>query len=280
MIRIPHFLMILIKLVVRLLNNLGILGWPLIRTFSPQIHEILFNLADVRGSYSLIKQESIDKDKITQINQDFLGYNITIPHKEKILSLDKSAILSKSVQEIGACNTVLNKNSKMYLFNTDFSGFKTFLDLIDHKFDKKSVLILGSGGSSKALAYCLKLLNVNYYIASRIIKNNTISYDDITELKSEIGMVINTTPIGMPPYQNDRLPIKWKELVNLKTVINLGYGSKNTFFDNFDESILRYDGLGMLICQAIESFNIWTSAELSTSSIYGEVLNKLEGRDD
>ena len=123
-------------------------------------------------------------------------------------------------------------------------------------------------------------MNVNYYIASRIIKNNTISYDDITELKSEIGMVINTTPIGMPPYQNDRLPIKWKELVNLKTVINLGYGSKNTFFDNFDESILRYDGLGMLICQAIESFNIWTSAELSTSSIYGEVLNKLEGRDD
>ena len=44
MIRIPHFLMILIKLVVRLLNNLGILGWPLIRTFSPQIHEILFNI--------------------------------------------------------------------------------------------------------------------------------------------------------------------------------------------------------------------------------------------
>ena len=84
----------------------------------------------------------------------------------------------------------------------------------------------------------------------------------------------------MPPYQNAELPIDWSELINLKTVINLGYGSQNTFLNNFDDSILKYDGLGMLICQAIESFNIWTSAALSTSSIYGEVLDKLEGKDD
>tara|TARA_B100001094_G_scaffold125435_1_gene121407 strand:+ start:434 stop:1231 length:798 start_codon:yes stop_codon:yes gene_type:complete len=265
---------------VRLLNKLGILGWPLTKTFSPQIHKLLFDLTGLTGSYSLIKKEEINQQTISEINKDFLGYNITIPHKEKILLLDDTAIPSESVLEIGACNTVLNKNSKMYLHNTDFSGFKIYLDLVDFNFNKKAVLILGSGGSSRAIAYSLKLLNIKYHIVSRSNNENTISYKDISKLDSDIGTVINTTPIGMPPYQNAELPIDWSELINLKTVINLGYGSQNTFLNNFDDSILKYDGLGMLICQAIESFNIWTSAALSTSSIYGEVLDKLEGKDD
>ena len=280
MIHTPHSLMTLSILAVRLLNKLGILGWPLTKTFSPQIHKILFDLTGLKGSYSLIKKEEINQQTISEINKDFLGYNITIPHKEKILLLDDTAMPSESVLEIGACNTVLNKNSKMYLHNTDFSGFKIYLDLVDFNFNKKAVLILGSGGSSRAIAYSLKLLNIKYHIVSRSNNENTISYKDISKLDSDIGTVINTTPIGMPPYQNAELPIDWSELINLKTVINLGYGSQNTFLNNFDDSILKYDGLGMLICQAIESFNIWTSAALSTSSIYGEVLDKLEGKDD
>ena len=276
----PHSSMILSILVVRLLNKFGLLGWPLTKTFSPRIHELLFDLTGLTGTYSLIKKEEINQQSIVEINKDFLGYNITIPHKEKILHLDDTAIPSESVLEIGACNTVLNKNSKMYLYNTDFSGFKTYLDLVDFNFDKKSVLILGSGGSSRAIAYSLTLLKIKYHIVSRSDNDNTVSYNDISKLSSDIGTVINTTPIGMPPYQNAELPIEWKELINLKTVINLGYGSQNTFLNNFDDSILKYDGLGMLICQAIESFNIWTSAALSTSSIYGEVLDKLEGKDD
>ena len=259
------------------MNKFGVLGWPLTNTFSPQIHELLFVHTGIKGSYSSIREENINQETILKINQGFHGYNITIPHKEKILNLDDTAILSKSVLEIGACNTVLIKNSRMHLFNTDFSGFMDFLDLIDHNFNKKEVLILGSGGSSKAIAYSLKLLNVKYHIVSRSLRDNTISYNDVPNLSSKIGMVINTTPVGMPPYENAELPIKWHELINLQTVINLGYGPENTFLNYFDDSILKYDGLGMLICQAIESFNIWTSAAVSTSSIYGEVLNKLEG---
>ena len=156
----PHSSMILSILVVRLLNKFGLLGWPLTKTFSPRIHELLFDLTGLTGTYSLIKKEEINRQSIVEINKDFLGYNITIPHKEKILHLDDTAIPSESVLEIGACNTVLNKNSKMYLYNTDFSGFKTYLDLVDFNFDKKSVLILGSGGSSRAIAYSLTLLSL------------------------------------------------------------------------------------------------------------------------
>lgn len=262
------------------MNKLGILGWPLTTTYSPLIHNKLFELSGLEGSYQIIKQEEINSQIILEINNDLLGYNITIPHKEKIIYLQKSAILSSSVKDIGACNTVLNRNSKIYLFNTDFSGFKTFLDLIQYDFGKKSVLILGSGGSAKAIAYTLKLQNINYFIASRHSNENTISYNEIVKIGSDIDLVINTTPVGMPPFNHGELPIKWNNLPNIKTVINLGYGSKNTFLNQFEDSIAKYDGLGMLVCQAIESFNIWTSAGLNTSRIYGEVIKELENIDD
>ena len=184
------------------MNKFGVLGWPLTNTFSPQIHELLFVHTGIKGSYSTIREENINQETILKLNQGFHGYNITIPHKEKILNLDDTAILSKSVLEIGACNTVLIKNSRMYLFNTDFSGFRDFLDMIDHNFNNKEVLILGSGGSSKAIAYSLKLLNIKYHIVSRSLRENTISYNDVPNLSPKIGMVINTTPVGMPPYEN------------------------------------------------------------------------------
>ena len=107
MIHTPHSLMTLSILAVRLLNKLGILGWPLTKTFSPQIHKLLFDLTGLTGSYSLIKKEEINQQTISEINKDFLGYNITIPHKEKILLLDDTAIPSESVLEIGACNLSL-----------------------------------------------------------------------------------------------------------------------------------------------------------------------------
>ena len=80
----------------------------------------------------------------------------------------------------------------MHLFNTDFSGFMDFLDLIDHNFNNKEVLILGSGGSSKAIAYSLKLLNIKYHIVSRSLRDNTISYNDVPNLYTNYNVVITS----------------------------------------------------------------------------------------
>ena len=98
------------------MNKFGVLGWPLRKTFSPHIHKLLFEHTGIKGSYSSIREENINQETILKINQGFHGYNITIPHKEKILNLDDTAILSKSVLEIGASNTVLIKNSRISFF--------------------------------------------------------------------------------------------------------------------------------------------------------------------
>ena len=62
--------------------------------------------------------------------------------------------------------------------------------------------------------------------------------------------------------------------------MNIGYGSNNNFLSLFNDDIQKFDGLGMLICQAIESFNIWTSSALTVTSIYDEVLKELEEQHD
>ena len=84
----------------------------------------------------------------------------------------------------------------------------------------------------------------------------------------------------MPPYENETLDINVENFNNLELVMNIGYGPNNNFLTLFNDKIQKFDGLGMLICQAIESFNIWTSSELTVTSIYDEVFKELEKQHD
>ena len=93
-------------------------------------------------------------------------------------------------------------------------------------------------------------------------------------------MCIRDSPIGMPPYENETLDINVENFNNLELVINIGYGPNNNFLTFFNDKIQKFDGLGMLICQAIESFNIWTSSELTATSIYDKVFKELEKQHD
>tara|TARA_B100001175_G_C19111068_1_gene449798 strand:- start:35 stop:553 length:519 start_codon:yes stop_codon:yes gene_type:complete len=132
----------------------------------------------------------------------------------------------------------------------------------------KKVFILGSGGSSKSIQYALNLLDVKPTIVSRTKSERTITYEDLNKRIKEVDVLINTTPIGMPPYKNKTLEIDYKSFDNLEFVLNLGYGLNNNFLKKFDKDILKYDGIGILILQALESFKIWTSLDMSISSIF------------
>ena len=262
------------------MSKYGILGWPLERSYSPMIHTFLFKHASIEGKYELIKMNEIDKKNIDKINKSYTGYNITIPYKEKILEVCERAHLDVHVEKIGSVNTVNNKDGITSFYNTDYLGFLNFLEIINFNPEGRKIMILGSGGSSKSIKYALNLVKSEATIISRTNKEEAISYEDLNERADEVEVIINTTPIGMPPYENETLDINVENFNNLELVMNIGYGPNNNFLNLFNDNIQKFDGLGMLICQAIESFNIWTSSELTVTSIYDEVFKELEKQHD
>ena len=124
-------------------------------------------------------------------------------------------------------------------YNTDYSGFLKFLEIIKFNPESKKFMILGSGGSSKSINYALNLMNAETTIVSRKNIVEAISYEDLNLRANEVDVLINTTPIGMPPYENETLDINIENYNNLELVLNIGYGSNNNFLELFDENIAR-----------------------------------------
>ena len=92
--------------------------------------------------------------------------------------------------------------------------------------------------------------------------------------------MINTTPVGMSHLSSASLDLDTNQFTNLELFLNIGYGYKNSFFEKFISEFESYDGLGMLICQAVLSFNIWTNLNLQVLDIYDELYKLLESQND
>ena len=256
--------------------KLGILGWPLERTYSPIIHSYLGSICNLNVIYQKIAESEINKTNFKDINKNFDGYNVTVPYKSLIYNIineESSHQLDKDSHEINAVNTVCNFENKLIATNTDIIGIKQTVKSFDLDFVNKNILILGSGGSSKTFQYMFSESN-EIYVASRQGGGNTIQYSEVDNIANEVEVLINTTPIGMPPYADQTLPISHKKFKNLQVFFSLGYGS-NIFTNNsFEKSVLCIDGLTMLVAQAVASFNIWTSKGV----IFDEVFNKIKER--
>ena len=215
------------------MNKYGILGWPLERSYSPVIHTFLLKHVSIEGKYELIRMNEINNKNIDQINKSYSGYNVTIPYKEKILEVCEEAHLDVHVKKIGSVNTVKNKDGITSFYNTDYLGFLNFLEIINFNPEGRKIMILGSGGSSKSINYALNLVKSEAAIISRTNKEEAISYQDLKERADEVEVIINTTPIGMPPYENETLDINVENFNNLELVMNIGYGPNNNFLTLF-----------------------------------------------
>src|SRR5690606_32959033 len=147
-----------------------------------------FELKDINTELPLLKN-----------NPDIKGLNVTIPYKTDVIPfLDE---LTNECKEINACNCIRIKNGKWIGYNTDVIGFeKTFAPYLKPYHNK--ALILGTGGSSNAVAFVLKKLNIDFLKVSRKKNNDNriINYDDINnDVLKDFKIVINTTPVGMFP---------------------------------------------------------------------------------
>lgn len=265
-------------------NLVGVIGNPVAHSLSPVMHNAAFENLGMNWAYvPLLVEPHMLQDALRGLPAlGFMGANVTVPHKEKVIRfLDE---LAPGAKKIGAVNTISVTHRGLVGDNTDWSGFLT--DLRDVGFDPEGrrVLILGSGGSGRAVAYGLGFVGAHVIICSRntavgralvthlrsLLQNESIAFfpqEDLRHLDSKIDLIVNTTPLGMVPDADsspwpDEVPFPSCELV-----YDLVYTPPRTRLMELAErsGIGSVNGLGMLVRQAAESFKIWTGVDPSVA---------------
>ena len=217
----------------------GLIGYPLGHSFSKDYFTKKFSREKITDSiYKNFEMASLDSFTETiKEEKNLIGLNVTIPHKENIIRyLDKVDNVAK---EIGSVNVIKVIDNKLIGFNSDYLGFKISLEkwLPNRKFN---ALVLGSGGSSNAICYALKKLNINYKIVSTS-NPSYFSYEDIRneEIYSKYKLIINTTPLGMSPNIDSFPNIQYKFLNSNSYLYDLVYNPKQTKFLSKGKKIIR-----------------------------------------
>ena len=237
----------------------GLIGYPLSHSFSKEYFTSKFESLGLGDFiYELYPLETIEEFP-AYLRSDVFGWNVTIPYKSAIISylneIDRDAI------KIGAVNTILRTGQNSWKgFNTDTSGFRdSLVSWIGKKDIPSRALVLGSGGSSKAVLFALRMLGVKSTVVSRN-GNGYLSYADLTQaIIAAHPLIINTTPVGMSPDQYSCPDIPYQYLSTQHWVYDLIYNPANTLFLRQSEQMgaKTKNGLEMLQLQADYAWDIW-----------------------
>ena len=246
------------------LNNIlfGLLGKNISYSFSKTYFSKKFmNLQLTNHKYVNFDIENIEDflEIVSKYKKSLKGCNVTIPYKESIFNyLDE---IDRTASEIGAVNTIkFSSDGKLVGYNTDVVGFeKSLIPLL--KTHHTKALILGTGGASKAVAYVLKKIDIDYFKVSRNPKDNlAIAYADISnQLLNEYSLIINCSPLGTFPNINEKPMIPYQFLTSKHLLYDLIYNPVETAFliEGKKRGTQVKNGLEMLELQAEESWRIW-----------------------
>lgn len=256
------------------MKKYALLGKKLSHSYSKLIHEYIFQKFSWNASYSFWELEEKESERAILMAREkkLDGFNITVPYKEALLSQIDS--IDEVAKRIGAINTIAKENNKMIGYNTDCFGFQKMLEYFSIDVNAKKIIILGTGGASKAVAEALRLLGTtSIQFVSRSPIGTQLSYDEYLEG----DILINTTPVGMYPDKNIS-PVSKRIFSHFETAIDLIYNPKETQFllDAKSLGLFTINGLFMLVAQAIRSEEIWLHKRFDIS-LYHEVYSYLEG---
>jgi len=244
-------------------KKFGLVGLTVGHSFSKSFFDEKFFREGLRDyHYDLYELKKIgDLKQLIKDNPEMVGLNITIPYKEAVIPL-----LSKvddEAEEIGAVNVIKISNNTLTGYNTDGIAFKETLEKWLPQSKEFKAIILGTGGSSKAVQHALKQLGINFKLISREKKKADFTYEELknnSELAS-CNLVINTTPLGMSPNTTEYPPIKYDQLTPDHYVYDLIYNPARTLFLQKAEmkGATFKNGLEMLHVQADKAWAIWNS---------------------
>ncbi len=270
--------------------QLGLIGFPLGHSLSPNLHAAALRQCGLTGDYSLFPVSPEDDESLEGLlsrvrSGEIMGLNVTIPHKQKVIPLMDE--LTHTARSIGAVNTIYVRDGKLIGDNTDAAGFLADLERVLGPLSfslQRSALVLGAGGSARAVVYALIQSGWNVTVAARRIeqaKKLAEQFGGVEVQEYNLGafqhsnaqLIVNTTPVGMSPDTNvspwpDDQPFP-KEAV----VYDLIYNPRETLLVKQARAagLQAATGLGMLVEQAALAFELWTGRNVSRAVLFDAV---------
>ncbi len=251
----------------------GCIARKLGHSFSAEIHKLI-------GDYDYRLREVPDEELAGfMLRRDFKGINVTIPYKKDVIPyLDG---ISDTARAIGSVNTVVNRGGKLFGYNTDFAGMKALIAHAGISPAGKTVLVLGTGGTSATAQAVAKSLGAKKVVAvSRRPATGVITYEQAAAEYCNAEIIINTTPVGMFP-ENYASPIDLTKFPKLEGLADAVFNPLRTelVLSARKLGIKVEGGLYMLVAQAVYASEIFRDVEIPKSEIdriYAELLKQKE----
>ena len=239
--------------------QLGLIGQSLKHSFSRKYFQDKFRRESLSG-YDYQNFELSQAEEFPVLLSDhpnLKGLNVTVPYKSAVIPyLDQ---LSDDAKTIGAVNTIRIKNGQTTGFNTDHIAFRASLEPLIVEQPAKKVLILGSGGASKAVQYALQQMDIPSFIVSRTAAGSQLSYKQAAQNLGEYQLVINCTPVGTSPTIHEMPPLSMDNVSENHLFYDLIYNPEKSRFLKEAESKGAgiKNGYEMLVLQAEAAWQIW-----------------------
>ncbi len=246
----------------------GCIGEKLSHSFSREIHNRLADYA-----YDLKELTPAELGAFME-KKDFSAINVTIPYKQEVIPYLTE--ISPQAKEIGAVNTIVNRNGKLYGYNTDFFGMRALIRRGGMDLQGCKVLILGSGGTSRTACAVAKDLGAKEIIVVSRSGKGGITYEEAHSLHRDADFIINTTPCGMYPNIHT-VAVDPADFPALKGVVDAVYNPLRTelFLRAREKGIPAVCGLYMLVAQAafaVEYFLDTTVSEEKIEEVYRAIF--------
>lgn len=241
--------------------HLGLIGKTLSHSFSRDYFNKKLHSQNISGHYDLFELATIDEfPHFLQLHQNLNGLNVTIPYKTSIIPyLD---VLDETAKAVGAVNTIQIKDGTIIGYNTDCYGFEKAFIKFKNSILTPNALILGTGGAAKAVEYVLHSRGFTCQFVSRNKTGSTLQYADINQnIVNECCLIVNCSPCGMYPLENEALPLPYSLFNEKHIFIDLIYNPAKTLTAKYLElrGVKTINGLDMLYAQAEKSWEIWNS---------------------
>lgn len=278
------------------MKKVGIIGWPVTHSISPAMHNAAFAALGLNDwHYDLLPTppESLAEQVRSLPDNGYVGVNVTIPHKQNVMPLLNG--ISVAARGIGAVNTVLIEGRRLEGHNTDSIGFMLDLEANGIQIQGQRVLVLGAGGSARAVVLGLANRGAQVIVMARreqtawqlredLRQGITRQFDievqplsALPKIAQSVHLIVNCTPAGMWPEVANS---PWPEEIPIPpqaAVYDLVYRPAKTRLLQQAEAagVRAIGGLGMLIYQGAAAFELWTGQEAPVEVMRSAALSAL-----